>query len=256
MKASEFVNTFASQGLRAWEARAFDDIVQGDAPLIRFHDVAVESKDGRHRGVFQAAEDYLMVGEPGDTMRMPFTPGTAQKIADFFGGLLPTSKMVDAIWRAAPTKLEPHPMVPNRGANLAQFLEHSRVVDEQISSEDANLTAGQKKDVIIAKNMPPGKVVIYGWHRPDGTHIQPRSSIHAANYIDYSHGIRLIGPIMVVDGTPMRVADVLRNPELASMLSDEGPIINPRYGTAPKASIRGFEIVLAWGRDLISGRSA
>ena len=45
--------------------------------------------------------DYLAVGSDDDFVRMPMTPQTAQQIADLFGCILPTRKMVDAIDAAA-----------------------------------------------------------------------------------------------------------------------------------------------------------
>ena len=44
------------------------------------------------------------------------------------------------------------------------------------NGEPRRLTSGQKKDVVVGQLVKPGKVVIYGWHRPDGTPIQPRTT--------------------------------------------------------------------------------
>lgn len=129
-------------------------------------------------------------------------------------------------------------MVPNKGANLAQYAEHSRVVDAQLRSAQglhpSNATvpiSGHKKDVILSNIWKPGKVVIYGWYRPDGTHIQPKSNIHGDFYVDYSHGIRLVAPTMIVDGQNMNVEDVLNSPTYAGVLSDEGHLVRTRYPT-------------------------
>ena len=46
-------------------------------------------------------------------------------------------------------------------------------------------------------------------------------------YVDYSHGIRLVKQQMIVDGVPMSVADVLADPNLCVLLSDEGVVTNP-----------------------------
>jgi hypothetical protein len=43
-------------------------------------------------------------------------------------------------------------------------------------------------------------------------------------YVDYSHGIRLVSPRMIVDGRPMQVQEVLKDKELCALLSNEGPI--------------------------------
>ena len=252
MRASEFVRDFAPKGLRKWEAEALDMIAKGQIAQPAFIEVPVRTPDGAHEGRFFAAGDYLSVGEGGDYMRMPLTPRSAQLVADLFSVQLPTSKMVDAIWAASEVKLDPQPENPNRFVNLPQMLDHSRKVDAQLAQRAGGRAfrglAGQKKDVVISRNMPPGKVVIYGWHRPDGTHIQPRSSIHAEDYLDYSHGIRLVSPNMVVDGKDVLVVDVLKDPALSALLSDEGPITRPRYGREPELS---YQAMLARLRGLV-----
>jgi len=90
------------------------------------------------------------------------------------------------------------------------------------------LVSGDKKDVVLSNRLErnPGKIAIYGWHRLDGAPIQPLSTIHGACYADYSHGIRLVSETMLVDGEPRSVYDVLQDPALAGILSDEGPIPN------------------------------
>src|SRR5665213_285052 len=59
--------------------------------------------------------------------------------------------------------------------------------------------------------------------------IQARSNVHLDSWVDYSHGIRLISPVMVVDGQEMQTEAVLRDPELSKLLSDEGPVRMIRY---------------------------
>lgn len=244
MRASDFVAAHASHGLAVWEREALDLIRKGEIAETFTSPVPVQTRDGTRRGTFFVANDYLQIGEPGDFMRMPLTPESAQAVVDHYAVLLPTSKMVDAIWWAANTKIAPRPMIPNRYVSLPQFLEHSRIVDRQLQEAATpgliyggtpGLIAGHKKDVVITPRIPVGKVVIYGWHRKDGSHIQSRSSVHSTRYLDYSHGVRLVSPNMDVDGQNMSVADVLRDPVLSSMLSDQGPVLSPRYpGVAPR----------------------
>lgn len=261
MRASDFVQNFERRGLSAWESEALNLITSNPPPPMT--EVFVQTKDGRHRGSFFASNDYVSLGESGDMMRMPLRPTTAQQVADFYGTQLPTSKMVDAIWANAPVKLVPTPIKPNPYVNLRSFLTHSNIIDLQIPTEVVNtLLAGHKKDVVISRNMPVGRVVIYGWHRPNGSRVQGRTGVHSANYLDYSHGIRLIAPMMKVDEQVISVNDVLRSPELSPLISDEGLIAQTRYVKIPPASDersalefayeRGTDIVLAWGQELFS----
>lgn len=280
MRASEFLTANAGKGLSVWESAAVklsqSGREQNYVPLTYFP-VDVTTRDGKHTGQIFVANDYLALGSPTDAdyLRLPLTPISAQRIVDAHGALLPTSKMVDDIWKASTIKLFPVPLVPNKGANLAQYQEHSKAIDEQlralypqlvspITGIPANagrnaLVSGQKKDIILSNIWKPGKVVIYGWHRPDGTRIQPKSNIHGDFYVDYSHGIRLVSPDMMVDGKPMKTTDVMQSKELSSLVSDEGPLKQVRYpGSVQPLSYYqvGTNILLAFGSNAITRKSA
>ena len=237
MRGSEFLAANAGKSLAQWEGNAVL-LAQQDSfvpwPMIP---IQVQTPSGNHTGTFFVASDYFAIGTLEDYIRLPLTPIAAQRIANSKGMLLPTSKMVEAIWRNS-YKLTPQPMVPNRGANLAQYAEHSRIIDQQIlglAPPAGGVRSGHKKDVIISNIWKPGKVVIFGWYRPDGTFIQPKSNIHGDFYVDYSHGIRLVSPNMQVDGQSMSVEDVLESPEYAPLLSSEGVIHRVRYPTGTGA---------------------
>ena len=241
MKASEFLVANASKSLAQWEANAVSLAQQESFVPWPMVPVTAVSRDGKHTGTFFVASDYFAIGTPDDFIRLPLTPLAAQRIANSKAMLLPTRKMVDDIWRAS-SKLTPQPMVPNKGANLAQYADHSRAIDEQLRgagvsplSTNAPI-AGTKKDILISNIWKPGKVVIYGWHQLNGSPIQGKSNIHGDFYVDYSHGVRLVAPNMEVDGQPMSTEEVLKNPAYAGVLSDEGPLTRVRYPASGGAS--------------------
>ena len=192
-----------------------------------------------HRLLFSVAPDYLAIGSEADFVRMPMTPLTAQRIAGLYGAILPTRKLVEAIWQEAAVKLDPQPIAPagNRNELSPTFLQHQRMVEAQWLASGGchgQLTAGHKKDVVLSNRMTeperPGHVVIYGWHRRDGRPIQPLTNIHTGWYVDYSHGVRLLIDTMLIDGVPWRVEDILRDPVLYALISDEeGPMLQLRY---------------------------
>jgi len=156
--------------------------------------------------------------------------------------MLPTSKMAQDIWRGSFVKLPPRNLL-NKGANLAQYAEHSKIVDDQLASivplGSGFLVGGHKKDVILSNTMTPGKVVIFGWFRPDGTFIQPKTNVHGDFYVDYSHGIRMVAPTMQIDGHSALVQDVAADPVLSKVLSTEGPLrfsgYASKFGGPPRA---------------------
>jgi hypothetical protein len=67
------------------------------------------------------------------------------------------------------------------------------------------------------------------WHQQNGKPIQPLSWIHESSYADYSHGARLVSGTVEIDGKELALAEVLRDPTLAPLLSDEGALRSTRY---------------------------
>jgi hypothetical protein len=200
-----------------------------------------------------------MMGVPGDALRIPLTPGAAQAVANAYGSLLPTKNLVDAIWQTASRKMEPNPLVPNKGANMEQYASHSATIDNQLhqaGAEFGELVAGIKKDVVISNAMTPGKVVIYGWHKPNGQPIQPLSNVHGDFYVDYSHGIRLVAPTMQIDGRgEVPTEQVYKDPVLSQLVANS-PIKQVRYPApgatpAPAQNLTSFTSLLVRGLQVL-----
>jgi len=236
MESGELVAKLQELSLGEREQQVIDEAARGNVPdfLSQFIDVSTQATgaDGvEHEIVFRVSPDYFSVGTDKDFLRVPLTPRTAQHIADLYGCVLPTRKMVDVIYRQAATKLAPQPMTEDR-ESLATFHQHHRMIENQRSEKDRlQLVAGIKKDVVITNRLMerPNRVAIYGWHKVDGTPIQPLTTVHIESYVDYSHGIRLVDRWATADGTPMLIQDVLRDETLCELLSDEGPIQRSKY---------------------------
>ncbi len=177
--------------------------------------------------------DYLSVGTDSDFVRVPMGLPAAAKVADKFDFLLPTTRMVDAIYQQAGIQLSPSPMQASKQMSSTSYLwRHNNTVEGQRNAINRSLdilTAGQKKDLVLSNVLRtvPGRVAIYGWHRINGTPIQPLSTVHGKRYADYSHGIRLISDTAYVNGEPRPLADLLQDPKMAAILSKEGPISRP-----------------------------
>lgn len=178
--------------------------------------------------------EYLAVGDDRDFVRVPMGLSAAAMIASELGFLLPTPKMVDAIYERAQVRLKPQPMKPTAQMVSTDYLmQHNKMLDaqrRQARSDAAALTAGQKKDIVLTNRLrsKPGRVAIYGWHRPNGRPIQPLSTVHGAEYADYSHGVRLVSQTAFVNGKPVDLADLMASKNLAGIVSSEGPIRNAR----------------------------
>jgi hypothetical protein len=212
------------------------ELLRGNLPdfLKEFQTVTVRAKDGagkQHEAAYDVMPDYLAVGSDADFVRVPLTPATAQRVADAFGCALPTRKVVDQVFASATRRLEPIPLTEAREAPET-FARHNELIQKQLAGKSpAGLVAGQKKDVVVSNWLgdKPNRVAIYGWHKTNGTPIQPLTIVHKDTYVDYSHGIRLMKRALVVDGKVRDVRHVLHAADLHGLLSDEGPISHSTY---------------------------
>lgn len=265
MKGSEFVASYANKGPAAWEGAALEAARQGELTPWSWADLHLT--DGVNTVTLKVQTDDLAVGPLEDHVRIPLTPNRAQDILNLYGWLLPTPWLVYQIWKQAPIKLTPTSAgemgEQNRGADLLQYARHSALVDRQIAGVLAStpnrvpgpeLVAGSKKHVVVSNIYQPRKVLIFGWYRPppapdvfdDGRStaspgrqpIQPRSNVHGDFYVDYSHGIRAVGPTALVSTVDaagdlihqeMLTADLYQHPTLSKLVSNEGPVKHVRY---------------------------
>lgn len=236
------------------EEAIYGEIFAGNVPdfLRTLVPVTVTTTIGRRvrTAVYHVAPEYVALGSDSDSFLMPMTPILAQRVANRLGCTLPTRKMVNDIWAAAPVKLSPSPIPPSpQMTTIPVFWDHNVTVrGQQAATLEAHplgaLVGGHKKDVVITAQLAskPGKVAIYGWHYLSGSPIQPLYLGHIDSYADYSHGIRLVANAMTLDGEAATVAEVLADPELSVLLSDEGVIENPTY-PVPATPLEGHDAV-------------
>lgn len=174
--------------------------------------------------------EYLAVGNDRDFIRVPLGLPAAAHLAMEMGYVLPTTKIVDAIYQQAAARVSPSPMNPtSQMSTTSYFVDHNRTIEKQLSEVRGSmhvLSAGHKKDLVLSNRLKskPGSVAIYGWHRKNGKPIQPLSTVHGAEYADYSHGVRLISKMAYVDGRPVLLSEIMRDRELSQLISNEGPI--------------------------------
>jgi hypothetical protein len=219
------------------EQLIFNELMRGgNVPTFarRFWDVPITG--GGHTGVIRVLSDYLTLGADDDFLRVPLSPITAQRIANAAGCLLPTKKIVDAIYRASMKQTAIPMPPPDKGmVLLPRIREHNRRIEANRVGALGDLLAGHKKDVVVTKRLAelPPKVAIYGFFRANGTPWQPFQLPHEAGYSDYSHGVRLISDSMLVNGEPRSLEEVLKSSKFAPLVSDEGVIPNPRYRIRP-----------------------
>lgn len=196
--------------------------------------VPVQIAHGEHRATIFVVPDYLAIGSDDDYVIIPMAPRTAMKIAREYSYILPSRKMVDDIYQHSTVHLTPEPMRPGPAmTSNAYYAEHDDRIKAQLPDDNGAhpLIAGHKKDVVVTPKLQaqPGKLAIYGWHRAEGDPIQPLSLYHGVEYVDYSHGARLISRVAMVNGKWVDLTRIYSDPELNPLISDEGALPTQSY---------------------------
>ncbi len=239
----EIINYIRDLPLDQREDFILEEVHKGNVPNFLRKLVKITARtiiNGNYTYItYYALPDYLALGSEDDYFLCPLTPSIAQKIAIELDCFLPTKKMVDQIWDAAKVKMNPQPIPPsNEMTTVEIFQQHHIMVWNQRKTflemyNLGHLVSGHKKDVVISRliyeNPNKKPVIIYGWHHKNGKIIQPLYAGHHENYVDYSHGIRLIQNKVYVDDVEMLANEVLQSEELKGLWSDEGVLIIPYY---------------------------
>ncbi|HEV2695403.1 MAG TPA: immunoglobulin domain-containing protein [Verrucomicrobiae bacterium] len=253
LTTSQYTNIVSSLSLTERENWIYAQVISGNIPSWQRTLKPVTTSFGGHTATYYVCPDELAIGSDTDYFLEPASPMLAQRLADLLGCTLPTRKMVNQIWTNATVKMTPD-TIPAGGdvTIIASFATNNATIRAQRntftnSQPFGALVSGDKKNVVIStliysnfQNGVTTPVVIYGWIPPSGTPIQPIFNGHINTYMDYSHGIRFVQEAITVDGSANTISNVLTDPTLAGLLSDESVAPNntiptPRYPVAALA---------------------
>jgi hypothetical protein len=212
---AEFARRTSSLSSSERDRAVVAELERGNIPSFLGHltPVKLTAKPFEHApaATIWVAPDYLAIGSDDDFLYVPLNYYSATVVADYFGCILPTARMVDAIYEQSAHHLTPAPLPagPLMRSNL--YLEkHQQRIDAQRSGLPlGDLISGHKKDLVLSNALfqTPGRVAIYGWHRAASDPIQPLSTVHGARYVDYSHGVRLVSTTVLVNGRARSIYD-------------------------------------------------
>lgn len=186
--------------------------------------------------LFYVTSDALRVGSAVDSVRVNACARTAQQIADLLGCILPTTRICDLIWEQASVKVTP--CVGGAGRDMSdtsRMLAHHTCVESKVQGR-AGLAETVGKNWVISNVLlkRPARAANYGWYdasapyrsAPAGRGVhrlwQPLGVAHDQAHVDYSQIVRLVRRACVVDGEARDLVDVLRDPALAPLVSNEG----------------------------------
>jgi hypothetical protein len=223
------------------ERMILDFVRRGDVPDFVQVWCPVSVQHGAIKGEFYCTPDYLAIGSDEDFVRVRVNGVTAERIAAQAIAVLPTRKMVNDIYRNAACKLvaqtwgEPYDHTMMQTARWP--VQDQKIFEQALSAkfERGQLWAGHAKDVVVGGGLTAHKgttIGIYGWFNSAGKPIQgPQVNwdAHEWTYTDYSQCIRLVHSLMMVAGRVLPVQSVLKSPELAPLISDEGALEHVTY---------------------------
>jgi hypothetical protein len=190
-----------------------------------------------HQATFQVSQDALKV----DGVRVNASAFLQQRIADLLGAHLVTPKLFDQMWRTRATTLLPctQPIT----SSVAGMVRHSACVDRELAAAggapDGGIVQTVGKTWVLSNRLSPTVAMNMGWHLAaplpgvpfdpaptlPGEHlIQSPGTHHDPNWIDYSQVCLFVSAECVVDGLTAAFAEVAQSPDLAALVSHEGPL--------------------------------
>lgn len=114
------------------EDQVLAQLLQRNMPkFLQNFSMVVTSKAAGHTVLFRALPDYVSIGDSTDFVRIPVAAFTAQRVADAFNASLPTTKMVDLLWAAAPVHVAPKPLPPSSNMTSNAYFGHENNLIEQ-----------------------------------------------------------------------------------------------------------------------------
>lgn len=240
LSGSDFILKIDDMEIWEMDSLMVKEILSGNVPsfMKKFRKITYH-KEG-HIIIFWVLPDYLSIGSDENFVRVPMSPLAAQEIADSLNCSLPTAFLVDRIFDASDGAIDPFPFRPKGDRNTLPITyedsDHAiKALFKAKGYKAGKMISGLKKDIIITEKITSdttrlNHVTICGWHYPDGRRIQNPTNVHINSYVDYSHGVRLLYRIVLIDNISYDIQDVLKDSTLYSLLSDESsPMSRPTY---------------------------
>lgn len=211
---------------------------------------------GPHASVF-VLKDALRVGIPGNAVRVNVTARTAQTIADQTGLLLCSTRILDAAFEVAKADgflIEPRIQPPERTTRIAKgfspsmsdaqaMLTHSRAIDALVMKK-ARIVFNTGKDWVVSTYLAKkakNTAANYGWFSAGAPYRsasgykmwQTLGFAHNIEHVDYSQTLRLLHPMMLLDGKQVSVETVASSAQW-QLVSSDGPLKDWRLPWIPR----------------------
>src|SRR5579862_7391501 len=134
---SQFAEHTSGLDPRQREQAILDELLKGNLPAFLRNLVPIELSFGRPESkpltaTIFVTPDYLDIGTDADFLRMPMNLHSAMAIAKRFGFLLPTRKIVDAIYEESRFHFMPQPLpVGTQMTSTEYYQRHNQMINQQ-----------------------------------------------------------------------------------------------------------------------------
>lgn len=223
-------------------------------------------KGNGHELKLLVAPDYFALGTDEDPFRIGReTPFCAQRVADYYDSILPSTRILREIQKqadpkfaytdvkVAPYNIPPAKIETHNALVAANNLANKLFEKAGISPGENDETAiGYRKSIVVGSGLDGSKVAIYGgrWTSA-GAIVQPYSTIHGSDYSDYSHGITLVSKKAELDG---RAVDLRKDVFLSKDPGVYGLVIDLVKAEGVNAAQVQFDPIFPNGKSIISPR--
>jgi len=232
------------ENLSSREIFIFDQILAGNFEAMWTE--IVHYVDGKEVKL-HVMEDALLVGG----VRVNVSANLEQKIADLFDASLPTAMVADMMYVSAVRKIGPCPMPIS--STVSAMTTHSNAVSKQLTAAVGLVSTTGKHWILDKKiELNPKRACNYGWHFTGPTYkgikgypaastiasksvnvIQPNATAHDALHSDYSQVCQLVAQRCWINGAEYRFSDVVKDPQLAKLVSHTGSLKIDRQPGSP-----------------------
>lgn len=239
MRGADFANHLSAD-VDEREKQVLDAVRDGVAHIEW---VPLDLREGAHHVTVFVSADAFAVGEPADYFRPSLRATTLQIVADMLRAMLPTSKIVDEAHHQASVRVEPFPRAPGPDMGSTRWMiEQNAKVTAAIGGR-RGLTSTVGKDWVLTPRLVgrPDLCANYGWPSEKATLVNPYNGLrvyqtigcaHNRWHVDYSQVGRLVLRECVVDGVTRDLGEVLKDPVLCKLVSDEGVVLIDRLATS------------------------
>lgn len=200
-------------------------------------------QDRRHTLEIDVPEDALRI----EGVRVNVSARTAQQICDLLECILPTPRLVMLMHQQATVPVYVGPRAPDATmSTTATMVARSRDVDAAICGRTGLVSQGAWKHWVLAPGATDRRAANYGWMRAGSKPWQSLGLQHNLDHTDYSQCWQSPRRACRVDGRQADLADVLRDPELAPLVSWDGALRVTRQPgvelVAPKPMLPPLEV--------------